>query len=221
MQVNARRLLEQPRAGQPSTEADITEGTWHLEDLPERIRSKITVHPVSGCWIGGRTTNNYWRIRWDGRTQGAHRVVYMLLVGPIPPKHDLDHVKANGCIHKACCWPAHLEPVTRKENLRRGINHQASKTECLEGHKLVPENLVSSMLPARICLICQRRRNREYMRQRRARSRAEREALSADRAALVARLRPGGLTLREIRGTVARDLDNPSARPRRIPGGPM
>ncbi len=46
----------------------------------------------------------------------AHRYAYEQLVGPIPPKHDIDHL----CRNRACCNPAHLEPVTRLVNLQRG-----------------------------------------------------------------------------------------------------
>lgn len=45
----------------------------------------------------------------------AHRVAYELWVGPIPEGMELDH----RCKVRACINPAHLEPVTHAENMRR------------------------------------------------------------------------------------------------------
>lgn len=70
-------------------------------------------------WTGGHlpagyATTTFWI---DGRHQGgpAHRIIYELLVGPIPEGLDLDHV----CRNKGCVNPWHMEPVTRQENIRR------------------------------------------------------------------------------------------------------
>jgi len=62
-------------------------------------------------------------------TRLAHRIAYQLVVGPIPDGLVLDHLchtrdpdcadNAN-CPHRRCVNPAHLEPVTRRENIARG-----------------------------------------------------------------------------------------------------
>jgi hypothetical protein len=72
------------------------------------------------CWIWqlGRLPNGY-GVGYDETTQRsalAHRVCYVKNVGPIPDGLDLDHL----CRVRECCNPAHLEPVTRSENLKRG-----------------------------------------------------------------------------------------------------
>jgi hypothetical protein len=46
----------------------------------------------------------------------AHRLFYEERYGPIPEGHQLDHL----CRQPACVNPAHLEPVTQTENIRRG-----------------------------------------------------------------------------------------------------
>ncbi len=69
------------------------------------------------CWVWQRclTPHGY---RWlnRGGTQHAHRWYYEKLVGPIPENAHLDHL----CRNPKCVNPAHLEPVTCAENLRRG-----------------------------------------------------------------------------------------------------
>lgn len=83
----------------------------------DRLMAKVEQQP-DGCWIytGAIQPNGYGYFHLDGRMRYAHRVAYQLLVGPIPTGLDLDHL----CRVRACCNPAHLEPVTRRENLLRG-----------------------------------------------------------------------------------------------------
>lgn len=84
----------------------------------EAIGNKFTVG--DGCWIwhGGTTRreNGYGRFKLNGKKYTAHRFLYELLVGPIPPGHELDHL----CRVTRCVRPSHLEPVTHAENVRRG-----------------------------------------------------------------------------------------------------
>lgn len=75
----------------------------------------------NGCWLWRHPSENgYGRIRVNRKTMWAHRIGYELLVGPIPPELELDHL----CRVPACVNPAHLEPVTHRENLRRGARHR-------------------------------------------------------------------------------------------------
>ncbi len=64
---------------------------------------------------------------WSGQ---AHRWAYEKLIGPIAAGLQIDHL----CRVRRCVNPAHLEPVTIKENLRRGISHNRTKTHCPRGH---------------------------------------------------------------------------------------
>lgn len=83
------------------------------------------------CWVWTASLNSmgYGLIWADGRSQLAHRASYEHNIGPIPKGMDLDHVCHNedpeckggpSCPHRACCNPAHLEPVSHIENCRRG-----------------------------------------------------------------------------------------------------
>lgn len=92
---------------------------------------------AAGCWIwqGHLNRAGYGKFMM---TKGesdihAHRAAYLLMVGPIPDGYHIDHL----CRVRACINPAHLEAVTPRENLMRGINQtalNARKTHCPQGH---------------------------------------------------------------------------------------
>lgn len=113
-----------------------------LDELPDRVRSKIQVDEA-GCWVWTASMYNggYGRIRFEKKDYVAHRLVYELLVSQIPAGLQLDHL----CRVRTCVNPAHLEPVTCRENLMRGETHaaaNAAKTHCVHGHALEGDNLV-------------------------------------------------------------------------------
>lgn len=82
----------------------------------DRLMSKIEPLP-SGCWrwLGHiNPVTGYGQFHLDVPT-AAHRASYRLLIGAIPLGLDLDHL----CRNRWCVRPAHLEPVTRKVNMKR------------------------------------------------------------------------------------------------------
>lgn len=90
-----------------------------LKSDPEvRFFSKIV--DTSGCWLwgGGKNPEGYGRFFMDGRHIGPHRYSYELFQGKIPEGYYLDHL----CRVPSCVHPNHLEPVTNRENQRRGNN---------------------------------------------------------------------------------------------------
>ena len=111
--------------------------------LPERIESKLIPEPNSGCWLWLASVkdkkNDYGNVGWQGRVWSAHRLVYTLLRGAISKGLSLDHL----CRTTICCNPDHLEPVTWKTNIHRGIGIAARnrvKTHCARGHEFTIAN---------------------------------------------------------------------------------
>jgi hypothetical protein len=130
--------------------------------LIDRLRSKYEPD-LSGCWIwiGTVGTKGYGRIAIKGKLYQAHRIVYELLVGPIPNGLQLDHV----CRNRLCVNPAHCEPVDNKTNVLRGIGfaaQNAKKTHCSKGHLFDSENTRITNTGRRKCMAC----DREYARLR-------------------------------------------------------
>lgn len=83
----------------------------------------------------------------------AHRLSYQSIKGDIPAGLVLDHL----CRNKACVNPDHLEAVTQKENMDRGLLRfvNSSKTHCKNGHEFSIQN--TRFTPAgRVCRSCAR-----------------------------------------------------------------
>lgn len=153
------------------TKGSTTLGKW-LED-------RIQPEPNSGCWLwigapwgGGYGLAAHAALKAArGRKNGvvAHRAVYEFYCGPVASGLVLDHL----CRNKGCVNPAHLEPVTQAENMRRGgvaaarAAMQSAKTHCKHGHEFTPENTYRSGRGDRSCLICRREVSLRRSRQRR------------------------------------------------------
>lgn len=108
-------------------------------------------------WVGSTTPDGYGRAVVDGTRWWAHRYAYTTIIGEIPSGLVIDHL----CRNRACCNPAHLEPVTHRENVLRGVGVtalNAVKTHCKRGHELTPENvyLAPSRPNERKCRECMR-----------------------------------------------------------------
>lgn len=140
-----------------------------------RFLDQITPEPNSGCWIwlGSLGHGGYGQFMVARQNYRAHRWAYEHLVGPIP--HDtpqLDHK----CRVRCCVNPAHLEPVTNKQNVLRGEGvtaENAVKTHCPQGHPLSGNNLRFLNGTWRACRQCHREWQRGYRARRRN---AKREA---------------------------------------------
>lgn len=129
--------------------------------LLERFWAKVDVGGPDDCWVwtAARTTAGYGQLSagFAGKPQTllAHRFSYEIAAGPVPDGLHLDHL----CRVRHCVNPAHLEPVTIRDNLMRGETLAAAnraKTECPKGHPYDALNTRIRPDGARACRTCGR-----------------------------------------------------------------
>ena len=95
-------------------------GHYGRPSLRTRLFRQLVIDP-SGCllWTGRTDPSGYGRIKIGNRDHPVHCVMYEMFVEPIPDGLELDHVRDWGCRNRNCASPAHLEPVTKRENALR------------------------------------------------------------------------------------------------------
>jgi hypothetical protein len=149
-------------------------------DVRRRIIANLEKHSErSGeclLWTGRTSSDGYSRL-WltvDGRALSinAYRAAWIVHRGIIPEGLVLDHL----CRNRLCINLDHLEIVTNRTNLLRGVNQvaeNASKTHCKHGHELTGDNLrMRKNGSGRECLTCKKEFHRIYGRKRTEKARA-------------------------------------------------
>jgi len=133
--------------------------------LPPEIASKIRPVPITGCWewVGAKDSRGYGNVKVGGRVRKAHRVIYELLRGPVPPNYECDHL----CRVPWCVNPDHVEVVAHVENVRRGAarwvpgERQRAKRRCPQGHHYTKANTyIHPVSGGRWCRTCDREKKR-------------------------------------------------------------
>ena len=133
--------------------------------LPARIKARSIVEDrghTTPCWIwqGAENGDGYGRISVHNNSRRAHRVSYESFVGPVPAGLVIDHL----CRQRMCVNPAHLEPVTNGENVRRGALADLSYrrdtiTHCPQGHEYTTSNSYICKRGKRQCRTCRGKRS--------------------------------------------------------------
>ena len=141
------------------------------DSVEDRFWRRVEVNG-DGCWswTGSLNQQGYARIRANGRKQQAHRVAWEVIAGrEIADGLHLDHL----CRNRGCVNPDHLEPVTSRENTRRGVAPSAVAARmnmCVKGvHALEGDNVyvkTSGKRECRACALETRARYREANREK-------------------------------------------------------
>ena len=135
-----------------------------MPSVLDRLADCLRVDDGCWGWDGPKLKAGYGNLTVDRRTRLLHRMVYELLVGPIPEGLVLDHL----CENPECSRPDHLQATTQKVNVTRGARSNAQKTECLHGHPLSGDNLYV-WRGKRKCRLCKRLTNQRTYHRRMAR----------------------------------------------------
>lgn len=121
----------------PDTVGDLLDRMW---------AGQMTSSDPDACDPHPYTPNaqGYAVLRVRGRLERVHRLQYRVIVGEVPDGLVLDHTchsDDEGCPggdldpHRRCRNVRHMEPVTPRENTRRGRNSHRAKTHCPAGHE--------------------------------------------------------------------------------------
>lgn len=156
--------------------------------LPAEERFWLKVDKTADCWLWtGGTNRGYgiFTVKRNIEQVYVHVYAYRLLIGPIPEGHEIDHLchtndpscthQGEACTHRRCVNPAHLEAVTKAENMRRRF---ARITHCPHNHEYTPENTYINKRGARMCRECGRIRSVKVNARRKAAKQAARRTSS-------------------------------------------
>jgi hypothetical protein len=132
----------------------------------DRVLDRVIMDDGCWEWDGAHNRDGYgtaYTTPTGARPLGAHRVIYELLIGPIPEELEIDHL----CRNRGCVNPDHMEPVLKSVNLLRGEGvgaRSARKTHCPQGHPYDTENTRITPDGSRKCRTCHRERERRRKR---------------------------------------------------------
>lgn len=130
-------------------------------------------------WIGRKTGKGYGQFGFMGARAYAHRLSWEEANDrQIPSGLDIDHL----CRRHECVSPLHLEPVTRSENIRRGVGvgrmwkdavassaiSRRAWQACRNGHPYTAENTIVIVNGWRVCRTCRRAASSRYYQKKRS-----------------------------------------------------
>lgn len=112
-------------------------------EYKRRLLSKIKIDKKTNCWLyqgavlhasGGHGI--FW---FHGKNDKAHRVAYILFVGPVPEGKIICHKCPHGSVAR-CCNPEHLYPGTSKQNSLDMVREGRAATGRRNGKHTKPES---------------------------------------------------------------------------------
>jgi hypothetical protein len=124
-----------------------------------RFWSKVSFGEDCWEWTGAKIPDGYGQFRVGQKAYPSHRLAYENLVGPVPEGLQLDHL----CRNRICVRPSHLDIVTQRENVTRGMSPSACAARsglCALGHALDYSG------PQGRCLTCRALYRQNYYKRR-------------------------------------------------------
>jgi len=120
---------------------DLNYNSQAFRTLPPMERVILRSEWQGPCVVygGGMHPDGYGSIGHNKKRWLVHRLMWELLVGPIPDGLTLDHL----CRNRICWWPDHLEVVPHGVNTTRGFGPAGKyirRTHCKHGHEYTPRN---------------------------------------------------------------------------------
>lgn len=103
-----------------------THNGWPRLPLETRVRMRVIQRGDHECWGWSGNTDRlgYSKITNNSGTTYAHRIVFEIVNGPIPPGYEIDHI----CRNRSCVNPKHLRLATHSENLRNTSTKSNTKS---------------------------------------------------------------------------------------------
>ncbi len=143
---------------------------------PAAVRFWEKVKIGHGCWEWTAAQKGGYGTFWvSPTTMVAHRFSYEEVWGPVPEELELDHL----CRNQLCVRPSHLEAVTHRENVIRGVNPaaiHAAATHCPKGHPYDEANtIIAKRSNWRSCRACKVTWNWNYRQSQRVSPLGEKE----------------------------------------------
>mgnify|MGYP001578520461 CR=1 FL=1 len=148
---------------------------------PEIFWQHVDKSATCWLWTGPTMSSGYGLVWYKGHRWLAHRLAWVLCKGvSIDSSLELDHL----CRDPKCVNPSHLDAVSHRTNILRGIGPSACnarKTRCIRGHDLLgPRTSVlyrkKSGNHHRLCLECQKERHNRWWAQHKSAYNALRRA---------------------------------------------
>lgn len=109
-------------------------------------------------WTGTKNSKGYGKFNFKRglSPQYAHRLSYVLFIGPFAIELDIDHT----CRNTSCVNPQHLETVTKTENNRRSLEARrlgSFNPECPNGHAYTESTTYIDPRGIRQCRECRKK----------------------------------------------------------------
>lgn len=127
------------------------------------LMKSLAVHTISGYHMVTLKSNG------RRKTYHVHRLVLDAFVGPLPDGLVSCHNNGDPQDNRLANLRYDTPSANNFDKVRHGKDHNTNKTHCPAGHEYTPENIRPvNGRKWRQCIICARKRQREYMRRVRA-----------------------------------------------------